>query len=45
MKELGIPPSPEVGRILNELFERVTDDPKLNTREHLSEIAREIGRS
>ena len=44
MKELGIPPSPEVGRILNELFERVTDDPKLNTREKLLELAREIGR-
>jgi poly(A) polymerase/tRNA nucleotidyltransferase (CCA-adding enzyme) len=45
MKELGIPPSPGVGRILNELFERVTDDPTLNTREHLLEIVREIGGS
>ncbi len=42
MKELGIPPGPRVGEILNELFERVTDDPKLNTREHLLELAREI---
>ena len=40
MKELGIPPSPAVGKILNELFERVTDDPKLNTREELLRIAR-----
>jgi tRNA nucleotidyltransferase (CCA-adding enzyme) len=42
MKELGIPPGPKVGTILNELFERVTDDPKLNTREQLLELAREI---
>jgi tRNA nucleotidyltransferase (CCA-adding enzyme) len=42
MKELGIPPGPEVGTILNELFERVTDDPKLNTREELLKLAREI---
>ena len=44
MKELGIPPSRRVGEILGELFERVTDDPKLNTREHLLELARELGR-
>jgi tRNA nucleotidyltransferase (CCA-adding enzyme) len=43
MKELGIPPSPRVGQILNELFERVTEDPTLNTREHLLELVREIG--
>jgi tRNA nucleotidyltransferase (CCA-adding enzyme) len=42
MKELGIPPSPKVGTILNELFERVTDDPNLNTREELLKLAREI---
>jgi tRNA nucleotidyltransferase (CCA-adding enzyme) len=45
MKELGIPPSPRVGEILSELFERVTDDPKLNTREHLLKLAREIASS
>src|SRR5437667_3361911 len=43
MKELGIPPGPRVGQILNELFERVTDDPKLNTSEHLLKLARELG--
>ena len=43
MNELGIPPSPRVGQILNELFERVTEDPTLNTREHLLAIAKEIG--
>jgi poly(A) polymerase/tRNA nucleotidyltransferase (CCA-adding enzyme) len=42
MAELGIPPGPRVGRILNELFERVTDDPKLNTRERLLQLVREI---
>jgi tRNA nucleotidyltransferase (CCA-adding enzyme) len=45
MKELGTAPGPEVGRILNELFERVTEEPKLNTREKLLELAREIGRA
>ena len=43
MAALGIPPGPRVGRILDELFERVTDDPKLNTRERLLELTREIG--
>ena len=43
MTELGIPPGPRVGRILDELFERVTDDPKLNTRERLLELMRDIG--
>ena len=43
MKELGIPPSPRVGQILNELFENVTEDPTLNTREKLLELAKEIG--
>jgi poly(A) polymerase/tRNA nucleotidyltransferase (CCA-adding enzyme) len=40
MRELGIPPGPEVGRILNALFERVLDEPALNTREKLIELAR-----
>jgi hypothetical protein len=44
MRELGIASGPEVGRVLNELFERVTEDPKLNTRERLLELAREVGR-
>ena len=43
MAELRIPPSPAVGRVLNELFERVTEDPALNTRERLLALAREIG--
>ena len=44
MRELGIGPGPDVGRILDELFERVTEDPSLNTREKLLPLIREIGR-
>ena len=40
MRELNIPSSPEVGRILNALFERVLDEPALNTREKLIELAK-----
>jgi tRNA nucleotidyltransferase (CCA-adding enzyme) len=43
MTELHIPPGPTVGRVLSELFERVTEDPALNTRERLLALAREIG--
>ncbi|CAN5155360.1 HD domain-containing protein [soil metagenome] len=42
MQELGIPPGPEVGRIIKELFERVLDDPDLNVRETLLAEARRI---
>lgn len=42
MRELGIPQGREVGRILDELFERVLDDPDLNTPERLLPLAREI---
>ena len=45
MAELGIPPGPAVGRIIGALFERVLDDPDLNTRESLLPLAREIGGS
>ena len=44
MRELGMAPGPEVGRILNELFERVLDEPSLNTREGLVELARSLPR-
>ena len=45
MGELGVPQGPEIGRILNALFERVTDDPTLNARETLFQLARdEIGK-
>lgn len=45
MHELGLKPGPEVGRILRELFERVIDDPDLNTRESLLDLARQVRRS
>jgi len=36
MKVLGIKPGPEVGKILNELFEEAADDKSKNTKEYLS---------
>jgi tRNA nucleotidyltransferase (CCA-adding enzyme) len=41
MRELGISPGPDVGRVLNWLFERVIDDPSLNEREPLLRLMRE----
>ncbi len=38
MEALGLDQGPEVGRVLQELFERVLQDPALNTRERLLEI-------
>ncbi|HEV8656186.1 MAG TPA: HD domain-containing protein [Candidatus Limnocylindria bacterium] len=40
MRELEIPPGPKVGQILSALFERVLDEPALNTREKLIELAK-----
>jgi len=40
--ELGMAQGPEMGRVLNALFERVLDDPGLNTRETLLALAREL---
>ncbi|MBD3329570.1 HD domain-containing protein [Candidatus Dojkabacteria bacterium] len=40
LMELGVEKGPEIGRILNELFERVLDDPLLNTKEKLIAIAK-----
>jgi tRNA nucleotidyltransferase (CCA-adding enzyme) len=42
MQALAIPPGPEVGRILEGLLERVLDDPSLNTRERLLDLAGEL---
>ncbi|HEX9495154.1 MAG TPA: HD domain-containing protein [Candidatus Limnocylindria bacterium] len=42
MRELGIPPGPEVGRVIRAVFERVLDDPDLNERERLLALVREI---
>lgn len=40
MQVLGIPPGPEVGRILRRLLEKVQDDPSLNEQVRLEEILR-----
>ncbi|HUI71817.1 MAG TPA: HD domain-containing protein [Spirochaetia bacterium] len=44
MQTLGIPPSPTVGIILNELLQSVLDDPQLNEKAKLLEIARRLHR-
>ncbi|MEZ4371142.1 MAG: HD domain-containing protein [Polyangiaceae bacterium] len=40
MQELGLPPSKQLGVILEALLERVTDEPGLNQRDKLLELAR-----
>lgn len=45
MTVLGVPQGPLVGAVMNELFERVLDDPDQNTRERLLELGREIVRT
>jgi len=42
MRALDIPPGPEVGRIQNELFERVLDEPELNQPERLLALAKDL---
>ncbi len=39
MQTLGLPPGPQVGVLLGQLLESVLEDPALNTRESLLEIA------
>ena len=43
MRELGIGPGPEVGRVIHAVFERVLDDPDLNARERLLALVRDVG--
>jgi tRNA nucleotidyltransferase (CCA-adding enzyme) len=40
MRVLGIPPSRRVGEILEQLLEKVLDDPRLNDRDTLEALAR-----
>lgn len=40
MQALELPPGPTIGSILNELFEAVMENPDLNTREQLLELAK-----
>jgi len=44
MSTFGLNPGPAIGRILNELLEIVLDDPELNTRESLMDLASGIYR-
>jgi putative nucleotidyltransferase with HDIG domain len=41
MEVLGLEPGPEVGRVLDELMERVTDHPELNTEEWLVSLLKQ----
>jgi len=43
MKALGIPPGPKVGLILEQLLEKVLDDPTLNQKETLLKLAKTYG--
>jgi tRNA nucleotidyltransferase (CCA-adding enzyme) len=42
MRVLGIGPGPGVGRALEQMLERVTDDPSLNERRALTRLLREM---
>jgi tRNA nucleotidyltransferase (CCA-adding enzyme) len=42
MRILGIPPSRQVGTLLERLLERVIDDPSLNTAEQLERLLLEM---
>ncbi len=42
MKELNLKPGPQVGEILQKLFEEVDEDLKLNTKEHLTKRIHEL---
>jgi tRNA nucleotidyltransferase/poly(A) polymerase len=43
LRELGFAEGPRVGEVLAKLLERVVDDPTLNTRDRLIELAKELG--
>lgn len=42
LMEIGVPAGKELGRILQELFQTVLDDPAMNTREKLLNVAKHI---
>ncbi len=42
MTELNLKPGPILGKILKELFEKVLDNPELNTKEQLLEVAKQL---
>jgi tRNA nucleotidyltransferase (CCA-adding enzyme) len=41
MQALGMAPGPQVGRLIEHLLEAVLNDPSLNSKERLIELARE----
>lgn len=45
MKELGVPPGPKIGAILAVLLSRVIDDPALNEKEELLQLARGLSKN
>ncbi|NTU66305.1 MAG: CCA tRNA nucleotidyltransferase [Candidatus Moranbacteria bacterium] len=45
MRELGIEPGPKIGAILDVLLARVIDDPALNEKEKLLNLAKELARN
>jgi tRNA nucleotidyltransferase (CCA-adding enzyme) len=44
MRELGVPPSRRVGEVLENLLEKVVEDPSLNERETLFSLIRQMGK-
>jgi tRNA nucleotidyltransferase/poly(A) polymerase len=42
MSELGLAQGPELGGLIGRLFERVVEDPRLNTRDRLISMARQM---
>lgn len=42
IEELGMKPGPEIGKVLNSLFEEVVENPELNEKQVLMEKAREL---
>ena len=40
LRQAGIPPGPQLGQVLTRLLEAVLEDPSLNTRDRLLEMAR-----
>jgi len=45
MARLSIPPGPRIGAVLDQLLERVLDDPALNERDTLLRLVDEMGRT
>ena len=45
LRQAGIPPGPELGKVLSALLNEVLEDPTLNTREHLLAAAKRLAGS